>query len=284
MGCIMKKCFVLLVLTLGFLFSMNPVYGRLFSSKQTRFVSPDPVTIDGKRLLDPQLLNLYSYCRNNPLLYTDPTGMDSYVFYDPNNFEDQAWREAEELLATYDTNVFMYSVTSEEQFVRDWNSMNGGVSGSIDGVSLLFHGTEGTIDISSGEYMTASESGMTPLGNQGTPIGSLESKQMLTLNVLTCQGGNIDPGPNGNVVQNFVENNKILLGATGWDGKISYDSNQRPRTSYWQGSFISEKGRAPLGQVLYWNSAKPIVTGVGTTLFNYGLQKAFPQIQLYLPH
>jgi hypothetical protein len=40
-----------------------------------RFSSVDPIFVELGRLRDPQLLNLYSYARNNPLVYTDPTGM-----------------------------------------------------------------------------------------------------------------------------------------------------------------------------------------------------------------
>ena len=88
MGCNMKKDMVLLILTLGFLSLMSPVYGRMFSSKQTRFVSPDPLMIEEKRLLDPQLLNLYSYCRGNPIMYIDPTGETVYMVAYANDDED----------------------------------------------------------------------------------------------------------------------------------------------------------------------------------------------------
>ncbi|MEQ1884401.1 MAG: RHS repeat-associated core domain-containing protein [Bryobacteraceae bacterium] len=46
---------------------------RYFSSAQGRFTSPDAPFID-QHILDPQSWNLYSYGRNNPLLYVDPSG------------------------------------------------------------------------------------------------------------------------------------------------------------------------------------------------------------------
>jgi len=44
---------------------------RYYDPKVGRFISPDPVNQD---LYDPQNLNSYSYCRNNPLNLVDPTG------------------------------------------------------------------------------------------------------------------------------------------------------------------------------------------------------------------
>ena len=49
---------------------------RYMSSAQGRFTSPDPIWVKADRLVDPQRLNLYAYGRNNPLRFTDPTGMD----------------------------------------------------------------------------------------------------------------------------------------------------------------------------------------------------------------
>jgi RHS repeat-associated protein len=52
---------------------------RYFSAAQGRFTSPDPLWVKADRMLDPQRLNLYAYGRNNPLKYTDPTGMELQV-------------------------------------------------------------------------------------------------------------------------------------------------------------------------------------------------------------
>jgi RHS repeat-associated protein len=49
---------------------------RYNSSSMSRFMSPDPIVVTRRRLVDPQRFNLYAYARNNPLRYTDPTGLD----------------------------------------------------------------------------------------------------------------------------------------------------------------------------------------------------------------
>jgi len=46
---------------------------RYYGSSMGRFLSPDPL---GGHLEDPQSLNKYSYVANNPLIRTDPTGLD----------------------------------------------------------------------------------------------------------------------------------------------------------------------------------------------------------------
>ena len=58
---------------------------RYFSAPLGRFTSPDPLYIEARRLADPQQLNLYSYVRNNPLRYTDPSGM--YIDFDCDSDE-----------------------------------------------------------------------------------------------------------------------------------------------------------------------------------------------------
>ncbi|NOT60998.1 MAG: RHS repeat-associated core domain-containing protein [Acidobacteria bacterium] len=62
---------------------------RYFSSVQGRFTSPDSFIGSARRLV-PQSWNRYSYVINNPLKYTDPTGLDwirgssGNTFWDPN--------------------------------------------------------------------------------------------------------------------------------------------------------------------------------------------------------
>lgn len=48
---------------------------RYMSSAQGRFTSPDE-PLNDQDAADPQSWNLYSYVRNNPLKFTDPTGRD----------------------------------------------------------------------------------------------------------------------------------------------------------------------------------------------------------------
>ena len=50
---------------------------RYFSAAQGRFTSPDKPFMDQK-ISQPQSWNLYAYARNNPLRFTDPTGMAVY--------------------------------------------------------------------------------------------------------------------------------------------------------------------------------------------------------------
>jgi RHS repeat-associated protein len=49
---------------------------RYYSSSLGRFTSPDPIFISDKQTFNAQLWNLYSYVGNNPLVCTDPTGME----------------------------------------------------------------------------------------------------------------------------------------------------------------------------------------------------------------
>jgi len=49
---------------------------RYYDKAQYRFISVDPVMAKNDAIDDPQLWNLYSYCRNNPITFLDPYGKD----------------------------------------------------------------------------------------------------------------------------------------------------------------------------------------------------------------
>src|SRR2546423_2650237 len=56
--------------------NLDYAQARYYANAQGRFTSADPLSIDMKRLPDPQQLNIYTYARNNPLKFTDPSGLD----------------------------------------------------------------------------------------------------------------------------------------------------------------------------------------------------------------
>jgi RHS repeat-associated protein len=47
---------------------------RYYGSTTGRYTSVDPIIVTPERFVDPQQFNLYSYARNNPLRFIDPTG------------------------------------------------------------------------------------------------------------------------------------------------------------------------------------------------------------------
>ncbi len=53
---------------------------RTYNSKYSRFLQPDPIKVTARRLVDPQELALYSYVRNNPMVFIDPTGLATWGF------------------------------------------------------------------------------------------------------------------------------------------------------------------------------------------------------------
>ena len=48
---------------------------RTYDSKQGRFTQADPIGMNASSLAAPQTLNLYTYCGNDPINYTDPSGL-----------------------------------------------------------------------------------------------------------------------------------------------------------------------------------------------------------------
>jgi hypothetical protein len=57
---------------------LSDSFGIANDAQLGRFVQPDPIVPDPG---DPQSLNRYSYCANNPVRFTDPSG---HYYYDPS--------------------------------------------------------------------------------------------------------------------------------------------------------------------------------------------------------
>jgi RHS repeat-associated protein len=53
---------------------------RHYDPQQGRFTQVDPIEMDSVELENPQTLNLYAYCTNDPINHTDPSGLGFFSF------------------------------------------------------------------------------------------------------------------------------------------------------------------------------------------------------------
>jgi RHS repeat-associated protein len=102
---------------------------RYFDNKSYRFNSVDPVITRDEALINPQLWNLYAYCRNNPIRFVDPYGLDTYVilYGDPglgehnvgNQFKMAAETRKNEVQKTLkkDDKLIFKQVTTVQDFI-----------------------------------------------------------------------------------------------------------------------------------------------------------------------
>jgi RHS repeat-associated protein len=113
---------------------------RYFSGAQGRFTSPDAPLLD-QHILDPQSWNLYTYGRNNPLRYVDPTGQAIELIGD----EDERKRALALLASSVGkagANLYINSVKDGDNtryFV--------GVNGSLNDFAKMGSGAAGLADV-----------------------------------------------------------------------------------------------------------------------------------------
>lgn len=104
--------------------------GRLYDPTIARFLSPDPYVASNTFTQD---YNRYSYCRNNPLLYTDPSG---------------EWALWDDLIVGgvgFATGYISYGITHDDW---GWNAVKSGGIGA--GTALLSYYTAGGFGLLSG--------------------------------------------------------------------------------------------------------------------------------------
>ena len=244
---------------------------RYYNPRIGRFVSVDPVVVNMPMqfVMDTQQMNGYAYVGNNPVRFVDLWGLDSYILYDSKSFSKQAEVEKTRLEEKYGTDVHMYAVDTESQFVDNWNSM-GSNGNEIDEVSLLFHGTSDTIsiDYSENQYMTMYSDKETLKGNDAYYLGDLNNQQIKGINLLTCQGGNVDSAMS---VAKFLAI-KNSTNVNSWDGKLSYNrSLYSPRSSsIWsQLDYILNSKKAPYGEIKYDKKGGYKITGNTSNIYKW---------------
>lgn len=151
-----------------------PEAGRFYTKDDDRFI----------RISNPETLNLYSYCLNNPVLYIDPSGNDCYIFYLPD-FEHTALVEMKELASFYhydEWQVHLVPVTNAQDLEEAWNSM-GEVDGKkvdIDTVIIDTHANSGELIFGKNNTISASD------------IRNLKEKNVEQLLLYGCNAGHLD--------------------------------------------------------------------------------------------
>jgi RHS repeat-associated protein len=107
---------------------------RYYASTQGRFTSADSILIATQKVLDPQQWNMYSYTRNNPVRFTDPTGR--YVCSDGKRCE-QFEKARQEALKSKDSEALRaaraYGDPSKKQGDKGDNGVYVGFADNLKG-------------------------------------------------------------------------------------------------------------------------------------------------------
>jgi RHS repeat-associated protein len=111
---------------------------RYYDPEIGRFISPDTIVPDPA---DPQSLNRYSYCRNNPLRYIDPSGHGDYDF-DEYSIPDDYYEYLEN-----------YKSGKTDGGYSDWKEQqNEVIDIVVDAYDFYVNGINSSVENLSGKY------------------------------------------------------------------------------------------------------------------------------------
>ena len=94
---------------------------RYYNPESATFITRD--SYQG-RIQEPQTLNRYVYCLNNPMSRVDPSGHDSYVF-SISDFKIESSGIQNILNKYYNKKSHLKVVNSKQRFKKEWNAMMG---------------------------------------------------------------------------------------------------------------------------------------------------------------
>ncbi len=139
---------------------------RYYGSNMGRFMSPDPT---GGKLEDPQSLNRYAYVRNNPLSFTDPTGLNFGLPCSGGNTDtcnnglQGSWQHDADGNKTSFTNI---SIGNKDGQLQDVSSNNSGsYTASFDGENVSLTNSAGATQNGSWLQGTADVKGVSGGGD-----------------------------------------------------------------------------------------------------------------------
>ncbi len=113
-------------------FGLINMNGRVYDPMNGRFLSPDPIVHDP---FNTQCYNRYSYCFNNPILYTDPSGYDPpenppyitlgtiYVYGQGTNLNNNAHNYNNNPSSTININYNYQNYNSQQQSQQSYEDL-----------------------------------------------------------------------------------------------------------------------------------------------------------------
>jgi len=153
---------------------------RYYDPTIGRFINADVLVSAGTILGH----NLFAYCENSPVICKDDSGFGKiYVIYyerEDNGFEEQAKNSP--YYTSDSEDVVMIGVTTNQEFVDAWNS----IEGNVDNVYLYLHGGMGVL------YFYNEELSFPYVDNNTSSLsfGDLESKSISEgIYLFSCDGG-----------------------------------------------------------------------------------------------
>lgn len=264
----------------GYIYLRN----RYYDPSIGRFITEDPAK-DGT--------NWYVYCGNNPILFIDPTGNESYVFYTSgkkSDFSEQAnWQKS--YLERSGETVIMKTINSVDEFTKAWDSIGFDLNGnsvSVNKVIIYTHSNDRTLILLDGSSTQAlSIDGKNSAGKEIGDLSKLTYKNINELQLLSCNAGHLDPYFAGNSNVASVMSKRVSGVTYAYDGNVAFgnpswklwgeDIGLSSRLSTSQNSFnqitayYGKSGRKPKGKLTYYNGEyKAYGYWYGTSLTNGG--------------
>ena len=199
--------------------------------------------------------NWYVYCGGNPILYVDPSGLLSYIFYttgQDSDFTSQAqWQK--ERLENMGEEVIMIEVKTSSDFAWGWNNMGNGRDDStteINYVMIYSHGDNKALIFESGSSTNAmSVNGLNSAGNSIRNVNDLYYKNVKELNLLSCNGGHVGVYDMYGLNLASVFSTRISGTTVAYDGNVSFG---RPIWDIF-GEDIGKSSRLATNQNSFWD-------------------------------
>ena len=109
---------------------------RYHSYNLGRFQSPDPIIVSKVRIKNPQIWNSYSYAGNNPLRYTDPSGLERIELGDDEETIKRAIKAKKEEKKAIENDKTL-NKTQREQKKAEINGQLKNLETKLDGTRLV---------------------------------------------------------------------------------------------------------------------------------------------------